>query len=381
MPRDSFHLKPLTSLRFFAAMMIVIYHTAQFFDWPWLDGAPGSLVQGVSFFFVLSGFILTAVYGARDTLDPRAFMAARFARVYPAHLAGLALIVLIVPWSAINTGPDEFTAKATVFLLKATMTDALALMPSVIFSWNGVSWSLSTEMCFYLLFPFLLRDIDGTWGRKLLASALLAVASHEICRQAGLPENTDDQLMSVAGLNYANPAARLFEFCLGMAACSIWRRGVRVNRLGFGAWSAIEAATLGFVVLAVARGNGLAAAVLPVSFHAWFGVAGLCGVFAIAIVVFANGAGVIGRLLSLRCMCYLGEISFAIYLVNRTLMLAITHRGASFLASEWTYFPVLFALSALVHELVEKPGRVWLLARLKPRDAAPRPLAATPAGP
>jgi hypothetical protein len=50
-------LKPLTSLRFFAALAIVLLHAKLYTKWGWLQPIQIPLGQGVSFFFVLSGFI------------------------------------------------------------------------------------------------------------------------------------------------------------------------------------------------------------------------------------------------------------------------------------------------------------------------------------
>ena len=96
MPQD---LKQLTSLRFFAAMWVVLFHY-----WPSLSAVMPPLVSkgylGVELFFVLSGFILSHVYlkgfgeGRFKYAD---FLWARLARIYPVHvatLAGLALLAL-----------------------------------------------------------------------------------------------------------------------------------------------------------------------------------------------------------------------------------------------------------------------------------------------
>ena len=53
-------LDALTSLRFIAATMIVFYHMKGFALFGF--SGPSFLAQGVSFFFVLSGFILAYVY-------------------------------------------------------------------------------------------------------------------------------------------------------------------------------------------------------------------------------------------------------------------------------------------------------------------------------
>ena len=78
MPR----LNALTSLRFFAAFVVMLHH--------FISGSLGfaGAAHGVAFFFVLSGFILTSNYPHLSTWqDRRSFLLARFARIWPAHVA------------------------------------------------------------------------------------------------------------------------------------------------------------------------------------------------------------------------------------------------------------------------------------------------------
>ena len=85
-------LRALTTLRFFAALWVVLY-TA----WEHLNvGFEPTLVSkgylGVEVFFVLSGFILSHVYleaAGEKRFSYRGFLWARIARVYPLHLATL----------------------------------------------------------------------------------------------------------------------------------------------------------------------------------------------------------------------------------------------------------------------------------------------------
>lgn len=85
------HLPALTSVRFLAALYVLVVHFGRhlFNGTPLADFAyMGS--SGVSMFFVLSGFILTYTYEGRPT-RPGRFWWARFARIWPVYLLSLAL--------------------------------------------------------------------------------------------------------------------------------------------------------------------------------------------------------------------------------------------------------------------------------------------------
>ena len=91
-------LDSLTSLRFLAAAMIVVYHTLGIIWWPSDAVAPFLLNQGVSFFFVLSGFVLHLSYrGAIASYEFGfgSFMIRRWFRLWPAHAAALLLVVAL----------------------------------------------------------------------------------------------------------------------------------------------------------------------------------------------------------------------------------------------------------------------------------------------
>ena len=76
-------LDSLTGLRFFAAEMVVIHHFSNFATLPFLWRYQGFGATGVTFFFVLSGFVLTWSFRPADT--PGRFYWRRFARIWPLH--------------------------------------------------------------------------------------------------------------------------------------------------------------------------------------------------------------------------------------------------------------------------------------------------------
>ena len=85
-------LHALTTLRFFAALHVVLFHMRVIGILPggpwWYQNFASIGFVGVNFFFVLSGFILVYTYDG-PSLNVRRFWWARFARIYPAYILSL----------------------------------------------------------------------------------------------------------------------------------------------------------------------------------------------------------------------------------------------------------------------------------------------------
>jgi peptidoglycan/LPS O-acetylase OafA/YrhL len=148
-------IKAHTALRGIAALLVVIFHYRVILR-PRLDidihtnfFSKGYL--WVDCFFMLSGFILYRVYGARP-VDAHEFMRARFARVYPLHLAtllGLAAMFAIMP----RVSHQRFDPNWSTLFLNAIDIHAWGFLND--FDWNFPSWSISVEFAAYLLFPII----------------------------------------------------------------------------------------------------------------------------------------------------------------------------------------------------------------------------------
>ena len=216
----------LTTLRFPAAFAIVLFHFLVYTPcprWVW-EG----FNAGVSFFYVLSGFIL--YYNYADLTDRSFFWVARFARIWPVHLFTLILIFCVLPfqWQE-GHASWPITLPANILLLHAWLPWQGSAL-----SYNGVSWSLSVEAFFYFCFPWLLGFMK-TRGTALplaisFVLALVIVLLATIC----LPHQA-------AFVWPFNPLTRLFEFVLGMSACRWWM-SERAAARAVTTWSGLELA-------------------------------------------------------------------------------------------------------------------------------------------
>ena len=362
-------LPALTSLRFVAAAMIFVFHLREFQPSPWLYRIAPGMFHGVSFFFVLSGFVLTHAYG-REPLAWRRFYRARIARIAPLHLACLGLLLIALPWPAArgqNLGP---AAALAALALKATMLDSWVPMRAILSSWNSVSWSISAEMAFYAAFPLLLPAMIRRPLTTLAAVAVVSLGVLAAGVAAGAPVFAPDgEVVTLVNLGAFFPPARLFEFALGMAACLFWRGWALPARLSVAAWTAIEAAALAATALwLMALVPPLVTGAQGVAF-VWLRASGSCGVFAALLVAMAGGKGRLGRALAWRPFVALGEASFAFYLVHVIVMRALRFDfGAR--PGALAALALSLALAFLLHEAVEKPMRRRLLALAAPAARA-----------
>lgn len=359
-------LKVLTSLRFFAALMIVALHVSQSAPARWNGWFPASSIHGVSFFFVLSGFILTHVYEGDGELNIARFMTLRVARIYPTVVASMALTFMVLPWEDIVRPGTGAEIGVAALALKALMLDALVPVTNVYFAGNSPSWSISTEMTFYILFPVLLKRFRSDWLQKLLLAAVCAAAVYSIGYVLALsPGVAADNRVTLVSLGYANPLVRGFEFVLGMSTYLLWSRSIEPLQLSRRNWTQIECAALFIVAIWLAFDVETVFSALPSPISLWFGTSGSCFAFAALISIFASGRGWVGEFLARRPFVWLGEVSFAIYMYHQIVLRALKPvllpdfgAGLFVLAA----LSATLAIAAANHRWVEPHGRKLILS-------------------
>lgn len=353
-------LLPLTSLRFVASTLILVHHLQGELWIP--EGAlyPFSLGTGVSFFFVLSGFILYYSYSTRMAeFGWTDFAILRFLRVWPAHIA-----VILLAWLWIDTPTYDFQIpRLNVVEIMAIILLLQAWIPKLIvfFGFNGPSWSISVELFFYLSFPFLLIVLKRSTAAFVFWIGFVTAMWLWF---ASVVFNPAVDLQAL-GLGYVNPLSRLAEFAAGMLMAHSMHvtTVIRIPRLPLGFWTVAEIALLLIAVALNACTNqmiGWATNVGGPVFGMWVNTSYGLLIYPVIIYVFALARGGLSRLLSHRVMVWLGTVSFAEYLVHQPLIRYWTREIAPNVDNVplqiGTFFLMLMFLSAVIHSFVEQPG-------------------------
>ncbi|MBN8529149.1 MAG: acyltransferase [Caulobacterales bacterium] len=349
-------LKPLTALRFLAALWVVLYTF-----WPNLNvgfipnlAAKGYL--GVELFFVLSGFILSHVYlEAVGTGRYRygGFLWARLARVYPLHLATL-IGVGALGVAAVAAGMSIDARILSWETLPANLAMVHAWGVTDVAGWNHPSWSISAEWFAYLTFPLFAfvawRLRDRVVGAAVGAGVLLCAAYLIFERLAGFP---------LTQATYHWGALRIAPcFAYGCALYLIHRRG----GVRHGALAAIAAA-LGMAISA--------------SLLAWDGITVLLG--GLVILGLGSTANARAGVMASRPAVYLGEVSYALYMVCAPWQLLAVNLAAKATGAAdnrlppWAWIAVVATLplvAMIAHHMVERPARTWLKGLAERRAGA-----------
>lgn len=278
----------LDSLRGVAALGVAFHH---------LQGTSGlvttrwhsSLSLFVDFFFVLSGFVIAAAYGARlaQGFSALRFMALRLGRVYPLHLFMLLAYVLaecgrfwLSPETAFTGARDPASLPAVLLLVQAFTHPGADL-------WNVQSWSISVEVWLYVLAALAFRAI----GKAAFAGAAIAALA----------------AMAVMLLAQTDTAAPFWPVLRGLA-------GFGLGMAIFPLHAALTRRKPGPAIASLIELAALAAAALVLQTQASVPLADAA--FAAVVLVFAQESGALSRLLLARSFVLIGTISYSIYMVH-----------------------------------------------------------------
>ncbi len=378
----------LTGLRFVAAATVAYAHFAEGSGFaPFGLRSPISVI-GMPLFFTLSGFIVHYVYAGSFAQSWRAavpaFAFARFSRLYPLFFAILLFYLL-------GKLGRMFYAHPGIGLSFASLTGTwwywVADGEALAGQRYHISWSISTEMFFYLVYALILYRVVALASARrcavllVLLCVLTYAAFYGVFATQGSwlafvlarhPEfiSTDVDMNNsfYRWLVYLSPYFHLPEFIAGCLTCQIYllvrRSGapIRAGIVEILGWIGVAWLVAAFALLVVRWDFDLGGQFLAfvVFLHMNYLMAPGC---CLLILALALGGSSIARALGHRVPTYLGEISYSIYLGHPFAFTFLFVIGLGAAVYEMTIGLVLVAVwASLLYFSIERPGKAWLRA-------------------
>lgn len=321
---------PLQSLRGLFALVVFLHH----FPWGGRSAFAAGGDAGVTFFFMLSGFVMSMAYGGRIK-DYPAYMRARICKIYPLHWLCMLAFIMAVP-------DLHILERIPATIINMALLQSYVPRESVYFSYNAVAWFLCDMLFCYAVFPLLWRAVDSGIKRALwlLVSVLFSYAV--IC--AVVPESIEVWVV------YICPPVRCVDFLLGML---LWRWcGVSGGCATDVAENNIAGRT---VVELLVLAFGIAAVV------AWYHLPEILGLASLwwmpwgaLIAVFSRSGGLVSRLLCCKPLLWLGKISFPFFMVHYIIITVMKPYVGNGVVCEFLWLGAALCVSLLAGWLVTR---------------------------
>lgn len=382
-------IKPLTSLRAFAAFLVFMYHYAWLFppasrgaenfsEWIPLMSIWRQGQVGVSIFFVLSGFLITRIYFdpvAQGRASLRLFFIKRIARIWP-----LFLVFAVVQHTVQFLRGEGLHKTALV-----TMTMSQTFFEELRYRGLPTAWSLTIEESFYALAPLIFMGIAAalTWTRReqdsrlnfkrfislslvLGATIIILTAAGELIFRLVVANgwNWEGFMGSRSHVLHATIFGRFPEFAIGVLTAFI-HRGMNLDRLlrGWRATALLVGIFLGIAGSLIVRSlmeQGTLSGGQIWYYGLSYGIALMAGGMILALSV---GGGRIHRFLGSGIFVYLGKISYGFYLIQ----LSVLIEPLVMFSDKFGFarLPVLMLtvnlFCAVVYETIEAPARKLII--------------------
>lgn len=346
----------LDGVRAIAVISIFLRHSWGLAGQPSVSLGPVSLdpfivmmSNGVDLFFVLSAFLLSQRFfkdqlaGKRSNL--RLYARRRFYRIYPPYWVVLFIVLAFLVPSVIKSesifnGPGLLSVIAHVLCMQTVFPFSYGS-----YTVESPFWTLTIELCFYLVLPFVIRFFVGrlwwvSWITTLVISGVWLAGMRMLPNGFfGLYQDLPPGNWPVDGLRYElahNLPTYAFTFACGIVAARIWVR----TQHGYKGWWTSKTASrvyigVGALVLLawmyvlgrltlrnqfyaglpLIQENHLGAQVFYYLESAVFGLA-----FAAIVLGLALHDGQLKRVVSIRALAFFGVCGYGIYLLHMPLL-------------------------------------------------------------
>ncbi|GAB1470028.1 hypothetical protein MASR2M66_09050 [Chloroflexota bacterium] len=349
-------LEQLTFTRFIIIILVLFAHdTTGPYLRPLLFFPLTALIRsgstGVSYLFIMSGFVMALVYFRPEKkFDFLTFWRTRFIRLYPLYILAFLLTCVYYYDAFLVVKPQKILAN--IFIIQAWI-------PAYAQSFNFVAWSMAVEIFFYFFFPFFVLWAYPQSTRKLIWFAVIVwavnMAIYHILWIGYITTNRELVLYF--------PPLYFGSFVMGVVGGIWYLRIGRDENLSSGKRFAVLA--ISFLLLAVY--TIISTDFIPVLPHLIQPITGfLAPLLILFIVALSLDQSIISRFLSHPKLVNLGELSYALYILHIPVLWlykqALKAAGVADVQNilNLTFLPLILLVAFVTHWYIDTPIRKWM---------------------
>ncbi|PWN68342.1 acyltransferase [Chryseobacterium phosphatilyticum] len=329
----------ITFTRFLAAMAIVISHFNKDMFLYKIDYISNIFLKanvGVSYFFILSGFIMIIAYHRKEKIGYLDYYKNRFARIYPLYVLGL-LLYLVTKYSNFSF----YKGFLYLFGLQSWVPGEAMVL-------NFPGWSISVEFLFYLIFPWLYNYFYSKGNKSIwIITILIWIVTQVFCSLYADSSYYQGPHTQSHELLYYFPLMHINEFLVGNLAGLFFMKNHKRKNYDLPVIIIFGLVLLSLVFLPLFYHNGLMALL-----------------FIPLIVLISRNNGVLTKIFSLKPLEYLGEASYAVYITHIPVLYILREVLRKYqldIDSMFAiYMVILIMTSVLFYQFIEKPSRDYL---------------------
>lgn len=303
--------KQILSLQGWRAIMMTVVVMGHLFGINIILGGAG---EAMSFFFILSGFVLSLAFGSEflslNFDEVRVFVKKRLAKIYPLYIVMLLFCFLMyVGFALLGSNSSEIVNYIKYLVVDSVLLQAWIPIKEYYMSLNGVAWFLSALMFSYVMFiptNIVINKIKSKSFKTMyiaMSFVLIALAAYElVCKNGGVHQY----------FTYVFPIYRYLEFVVGMFLAEIFKKN-REKKTSKTTLTVLEIAIIVYFIVEYIVGD---------VFSSKFGINGVVSlvqvfVMCTLIYVFSFEKGLVSKIISNKLFLAFASISFEVYLIHQ----------------------------------------------------------------
>lgn len=350
-------LDQLTFIRFGMVVLIVFFHGygGIYTEWalriPFFNALLGTATTAVGYMYVLSGFVMSLVYHRPgEKFEVVNYWKARLIKIYPLYLIAFFLTCLYYLDPFISVKPQKILAN--IFAVQAWI-------PAYAQSFNYPAWSITVELFFYLIFPFLTLWLYRISTKKIIWGTMIFWVVSQLVYHVLWIGWLETQRQFVLYF----PPFHLSSFIMGVAGGVWYVREGRLRTIN----SSLNVFLLGLSIIFSLGYLILGMTYIPSLPHGLQPMAGiLAPIMLLFIITLSLDKTKLSTSLQHPWLLILGESSYAIYILHVPVSwlfekyLTELHATNPAWISSVFNLPLIVILSVLLHLYVDTPVRDWL---------------------